>query len=296
MVEQETEDWYRPDGQPRFAMVPVWVMMSAVSSEALRIYSALASFAGKERDCHPGKVSIARRADRSLRFVPKAIRELQAVGAVIVTERPGHTNLYRLPLDAPRDARVFTPRDAQAGAPRDAQAFTPEMHACASEETIEETNRENLSPESGLGGQLVERGGTDLSPIPVNAGSLAKEWWEHPGRRAVTGTKPSAIAALIERALTGGHEPGDILSALDDPKLWTFTDKALDLAISRRRAQIASMTPIEKMLQGVEDRRRAAAAGSAAFDLAPADYCGLCASPIDECECIDDREPVEVGR
>jgi hypothetical protein len=295
-------DWYLSDGQPRFSIIPVWVTMS-VRSEVLSVYSALASFAGKDRECRPGKESIARRADRSIRFVPKAIRELEAIGAVIVTERPGYTNSYGLPLDppgdapvcAPRDAPVCAPRDARVCTPRDAPANTPGMHERASEETIRDTNEENLFPESGLRSQHADRDVAHLRPIQAYAHSLAKEWWDSPCRRPVTGTKLPTIVALIGHALEGGHEPADIIGALDCPNLWTFTDKALDFAISRRRSQIdASISPTMRNAQNLlaDQRAEAMALGVSA---ATADYCGLCACPLNDCDCDASMDVVEVS-
>lgn len=70
------------DEMGSFAIVPTWVYQS-VSSTAVVVYCALGSFANADgSSCFPSKAKIAERAGVSGETVKRALRELEAAGAI----------------------------------------------------------------------------------------------------------------------------------------------------------------------------------------------------------------------
>lgn len=89
-------------------MVPEWLLDSTVSDNAIRIYAMLATYgtfdaeSGWYTNIWPSKQTVAERTRRSTESVKRAVRELEAVGALTRQRRGTHgTNFYRLFVGPP---------------------------------------------------------------------------------------------------------------------------------------------------------------------------------------------------
>lgn len=113
-----------PSKEP-FVKFPVWLQEVGVSGTATQIYIAIGTYANYETlEAYPSRATLAKDIGKSLKSVDRAIKELQDVGALHVTQRtkPGskenHTNLYRLVFEKPVQAQgVGTPVTPPLGTP-----------------------------------------------------------------------------------------------------------------------------------------------------------------------------------
>jgi hypothetical protein len=83
-------------------MVPFWLLDhltdGTLKHSALAVYCAMVQYANRDRVCWPANVSIMDRAACTRNTYRQAIRELEALGALVVTRREGYSNSYWLPM------------------------------------------------------------------------------------------------------------------------------------------------------------------------------------------------------
>ena len=77
--------WYCP--QPRFAIVPEWVIDAAISDRAFRLYSLLLRYGNGSGSRMPSRQTLARRLRRSVDAIDRAMRQLTEAGIVRVEHR-----------------------------------------------------------------------------------------------------------------------------------------------------------------------------------------------------------------
>lgn len=84
--------------QERFAIVPEWVIDAQISDCAFRLYAVLLRYGQTSGQRMPGRALLARRLHKASRdTVDRALKELVAVGAVVVERRrAGRQNLTNL--------------------------------------------------------------------------------------------------------------------------------------------------------------------------------------------------------
>lgn len=87
-----------------FAMVPRWVIQAmGLDRSALAVYAGLAAYASDVRRAFPSIRQLARDLNCAPMTVQRALKRLEASGAVVVTRRPKGkgrvSNLYHLPFD-----------------------------------------------------------------------------------------------------------------------------------------------------------------------------------------------------
>jgi len=86
--------------EQRFAVVPEWMLDSAVSDTAFRLYAVLARYGNTSGVRMPGRALLARRLHRSVDTVDRALKELTAAGILTVEHRTqgarSLTNRYHL--------------------------------------------------------------------------------------------------------------------------------------------------------------------------------------------------------
>jgi len=104
--------------EQRFAVVPEWMLDSAVSDTAFRLYAILARYGNTSGVRMPGRALLARRLHRSVDTVDRALKELTAAG-ILTIERRSHdgrnlTNRYHL-----RTLDPTTNPDSAPGSPAD---------------------------------------------------------------------------------------------------------------------------------------------------------------------------------
>lgn len=88
-----------------YALVPRWVVQAlGLDRSAVAVYTALAAYASRPRRAYPGIRRIAKDLNCSQVTVQRALRRLEAAGAVRVERRVGEkgnrqSNIYHLPAD-----------------------------------------------------------------------------------------------------------------------------------------------------------------------------------------------------
>jgi hypothetical protein len=118
---------YAEDGY--YAVIPEWVLDADVSAQAIRLYAVLRRYADhRTMHAHPSRRTLAARLRvADVKVVDRALADLERVGAVSVTRRPGGrddggqtSNVYVL-----RRAPQLSPYPQGANAPGVAIADTP---------------------------------------------------------------------------------------------------------------------------------------------------------------------------
>lgn len=100
-----------------FAIVPEWVLDADISDRAVRLYAIMRRYADKDSlACHPSIRLMSERLRCSIPSVQRALAELVALGAVVVTprfddDRRQMSNAYRLT----RAPALADPRPSPAG-------------------------------------------------------------------------------------------------------------------------------------------------------------------------------------
>lgn len=86
MTEQDEFDVSVEDGG-YFAIIPEWVVYEAISDRAVRLYAVLRRHANTRLMSRPTRVTLADKMRTSLSSIDRALRELEAVGAVTIRHR-----------------------------------------------------------------------------------------------------------------------------------------------------------------------------------------------------------------
>jgi len=164
--------------EQRFAVVPEWMLDSAVSDTAFRLYAILARYGNTSGVRMPGRVLLARRLHRSVDTVDRALKELTAAGILTIEHRTQAgrtlTNRYHLRTHDPDGACAqgrtgAAPPSRSPAAPR-AAAVRPDP------EVPTETPPPPTTPEpSGSTADPVPAGvEEDLPPRRSDAGRQAE--------------------------------------------------------------------------------------------------------------------------
>jgi hypothetical protein len=71
-----------------FAIVPEWILDSTyISDRGVRVFAVLSRYADQEGHAHPSRTTLANRCFCSVDSVDRALKELEAAGAVEVKRR-----------------------------------------------------------------------------------------------------------------------------------------------------------------------------------------------------------------
>jgi len=108
------------DLEQRFAVVPEWMLDSAVSDTAFRLYAILARYGNTSGVRMPGRALLARRLHRSVDTVDRALKELTAAGILTVEHRTQAgrtlTNRYHLRTHDPDGSSRCAGREGRTAA------------------------------------------------------------------------------------------------------------------------------------------------------------------------------------
>jgi len=134
--------------EQRFAVVPEWVIDTEISDCAFRLYAVLLRYGQTSGQRMPGRALLAKRLHKTSKdTVDRALKELVAVGAVVVerrrTGRKNLTNRYHLMSTPPaaRQTDVNPPgRKCAATPPGPIRAATPARRSAA---TLAASSRPN---------------------------------------------------------------------------------------------------------------------------------------------------------
>lgn len=112
-----------------FSMIPMWIIDS-VSPRAVVVYAVLRFRAGQKDAAFPSMETIGADARCSADVARRAVRELEAAGALVVEERPGRSSLYRC-ADGPlaNTPGVSSPPADTPAPPRESAGPTPRESA-----------------------------------------------------------------------------------------------------------------------------------------------------------------------
>jgi len=103
----------------QFAMVPFWLIEEVgtgnLKPSSLHIYCTLLLYANQHRSCWPSKETIIEKSGLSHNTFGQAIKELEDVGAVVVQQRHGTSNLYFLPMIRGYQNLVPLPESGRGG-------------------------------------------------------------------------------------------------------------------------------------------------------------------------------------
>jgi hypothetical protein len=95
----------RITAEPKFAIVPEWLLYADVGDSSVRLYAVLARHADKDGRSHPSRGRLAELMRCSTKTIDRAMRELEELGAVEVQRRfvngSPTTNLFHLRTSDP---------------------------------------------------------------------------------------------------------------------------------------------------------------------------------------------------
>ncbi|NAZ85234.1 hypothetical protein GTR00_03775, partial [Kineococcus sp. T90] len=167
--------------EPRFALVPEWVIDAAIPDSSFRLYSLLLRYGGTSGQRMPSRTTLARRLHRSVDAVDRAMRELVSAGVVRVEHRRSGqqylSNRYHVRTSAP-----FPDTGQPASSGSRTSAATP-----------------TLAPTAGGGGRAGAATGSRTSAATPRRGSAAT-----PGRGSAAApgrTGAGTVAAEVR------HDP-----------------------------------------------------------------------------------------
>ena len=105
-----------------FAIVPEWIVLADISSNAIRLYALLNRFANSQGRAWPSRKTLADLMRTSTATVDRAKDELVTIGALEIEHRLNpsgdpSSNLYILSTSSP--VRKGTPKDEERGTPKD---------------------------------------------------------------------------------------------------------------------------------------------------------------------------------
>ena len=105
-----------------FAIVPEWIVLADISSNAIRLYALLNRFANSQGRAWPSRKTLADLMRTSTATVDRAKDELVAIGALEIEHRLNpsgdpSSNLYILSTSSP--VRKGIPKDEERGTPKD---------------------------------------------------------------------------------------------------------------------------------------------------------------------------------
>lgn len=125
----------RYEAGERFAMVPFWLLAhleeGILKHSSLAVYCAMVQYANRDRVCWPANMSIMERAGCTRNTYRHAIKELEGLGAIVVTRREGYSNSYWLPMLPQGGGQILT---GAGGSNIDPRTITSEL------QPIEELN------------------------------------------------------------------------------------------------------------------------------------------------------------
>ena len=105
-----------------FAIVPEWIVLADISSNAIRLYALLNRFANSQGRAWPSRKTLADLMRTSTATVDRAKDELVTIGALEIEHRLNpsgdpSSNLYILTTSSP--VTRGTPKDEERGTPKD---------------------------------------------------------------------------------------------------------------------------------------------------------------------------------
>ena len=201
-------------GEP-FAMTPAWLIESAISDRAVRLWAILWTYADRRSyEAWPGRRTLARQLGCSVDSIDRATRELMTVGALRV-ERRRRTN-------GSQTSNLYTLVEARPGrtvaAPPSAPVRPPQPQGCG---PIEQEPREP-EPTNARGYRIVSPAATTLAgqlcaaierstgkPHKVTSANLV----ELDRLLRIDGADPAEVAATIQWATTDDFWRANVLSA-----------------------------------------------------------------------------------
>lgn len=162
-----------------WAKVPHWVVESPeLEASAIRVYCVLSKHANRDRDAFPGIRKIAEEGRLATTTVRKAIDQLEAIGAIVVTRRKTaagkwRANHYHLPLNRAvpiiSGSTTGPPPEPLVGQPLDHPGPTVDP---PSGPTVDTEQEELPNKNHSLASAEPETTKAEIQPRPRNP------WWD----------------------------------------------------------------------------------------------------------------------
>ena len=206
--------------EQRFAVVPEWMLDSALSDTAFRLYAILARYGNTSGVRMPGRALLARRLHRSVDTVDRALRELSAAGILTIEHRTqaGRTLTNRYHVRT-HDPDVACEQGSTAAAPAHATTQAAAADVAAGGRTgAAPPSRSPAAPraaplrpdpevptETPPPPTTPEPPGSTAEPVPAGAEEECL-----PSRRSDTGRHPELLAAcrITRPRRLHRHSPG----------------------------------------------------------------------------------------
>lgn len=146
-----------------FAILPEWVIDAEISDRAVRLYAVLRRYANGEMKARPSRAKLAARLRTSLSSIDRALRELQAVGAVTVRHRWANSTYTSFTPDRDEDHHIQAANGyvlhSSPARPRHLKGLV----VTGDTPLVVTGEGQGVSPVNGRGVSLVQPGG--VSPV-----------------------------------------------------------------------------------------------------------------------------------
>jgi hypothetical protein len=206
-----------------FSIIPEWVLNLPISANAVRLYAILQRYADKDSGkCHPSRRTLADRCMVSVSSLDRALAELIEVGAV--------RKKHRVNASGDMTSNQYTVITV-AGV---ASNMTPPLF----------TGDQTGSPTSDAGTRVS----MNQSHEPINAKSIADEWWNaykiRTGGKTPTGKGAwHSLMAVITGALKAGWSEDDVRRAV--LACTVPSAQQVDRELNKSSAPQASQAPVK---------------------------------------------------
>ena len=203
--------------ETKFAIVPQWLLEAPVSDAAVRLYGLLARYGNSSGRRMPSRQTLADSLRRSTDSVDRALRELEACGAVVVRRRrdgtTNLTNLYQLRTSPPGAPEVPRPRLPSPGGGGRSPAATRRALPCPHRPSVGEVaapvrpprTKKPVSPRGRAGAGSRSPAAT---PGRAHAARVAAPVRPDPDPSTQTPPPPEPPAATSPVGATGDGEGG----------------------------------------------------------------------------------------
>ena len=181
-----------------FAVVPEWIIYADISASALRLYCVLRRHADKNNGrCHPSRQRLADLCKVSVRTIDRAVSELTAIGAILVTHRISAVGDYT--------SNLYVVQSSQPTGVATSVSLPSDISVVTGGDTSGDQTIVSINQSQG-----------DADPNKLGGGELvAKQWWEAQNPKPAGRKAWFALTASCNAVKERGWDDNQILAALN---------------------------------------------------------------------------------
>ena len=227
-----------------FAIIPEWVLFSAISSNAIRLYCVLRRRADKQSGkCYPSRKTIAEDLQvGSVKTVDRAMKELVEIGAVKVFHRSNKdeytSNIYTVMTMPPEGSEMTLDSysdeiesELSLGSPKvDTRVGTNLGLGRVTDVDQTKVIKPKSFNQSHLDKDFARF--WDIYPIKMGKGAAIKAW-----AKAITRDIPEIIIQGAERYAKDPNREPEFTAY---PATWLNADRWLDCPLPSKRSQVSN--------------------------------------------------------